>query len=190
MGITAELEGVYGHETLSLSTGKKWRRRFVNGRITLEDNFRSGKPPWSDLCEFLPVLMDETPFISCKRMCQKPRMAKTTRLRVLQQDLGFRKCYSKWVTHSVTKNEALCQFMFSEEFLSVMCHAKETSFEHLLSGDEPWFCSEHPHDSAWAREKVTLPNREAQKIQTKGCLVSITVPFEMNGRSPSRSAGR
>jgi hypothetical protein len=28
--ITAELEGVYGHEALSLSVVKKWRKQFVN----------------------------------------------------------------------------------------------------------------------------------------------------------------
>jgi hypothetical protein len=41
--ITAELERVYGHKALSLSAVKKLRERFVNERITLEDNLRSGR---------------------------------------------------------------------------------------------------------------------------------------------------
>jgi transposase len=49
--ITAELEGMYGHEALSLSAVKKWRKRFINGRRTLEDDPRSGRPPRSDLCD-------------------------------------------------------------------------------------------------------------------------------------------
>jgi hypothetical protein len=42
--IMAELEGVYGHEALSLSVVKKGRKRFVSGRITLEDDPGSGRP--------------------------------------------------------------------------------------------------------------------------------------------------
>jgi hypothetical protein len=38
--IMAELEGMYEHQAFSLSAVKKWRKRFVNGRITLEDGPR------------------------------------------------------------------------------------------------------------------------------------------------------
>jgi transposase len=104
--ITAELEGVYEHEALSLSAVKKWCKRFVNGRITLEDDPRSGRPPRSNLCESLRALVDENPFISCKRMCQKLRIPKTTCLRVWHEDPGFRKCHLKWVPHSMSGSEA------------------------------------------------------------------------------------
>jgi hypothetical protein len=60
----AELERVHGSKALSLSAVKKWRKRFANGRITLEDDSRSGRPPGIDLCESLRALIDETPYIS------------------------------------------------------------------------------------------------------------------------------
>jgi hypothetical protein len=41
----AELKEVRGHEVLSLSAVKKWRKQLVNGRITMEDGPRSRKPP-------------------------------------------------------------------------------------------------------------------------------------------------
>jgi hypothetical protein len=91
--IIADLEGVYGHEALSLSAMKKWRKRFVNGRIALEGDPRSTRPPRSDFCESLRALIDESPFLSSKRICQKLRIPKTTCLRVLHEELGFRKCY-------------------------------------------------------------------------------------------------
>jgi hypothetical protein len=49
--IRDELEGVYGHKWLSLSTVKKWRNLLVNKRIKLEDEPRLGRPPQTDLCE-------------------------------------------------------------------------------------------------------------------------------------------
>jgi hypothetical protein len=171
--ITAELVGVYGHAALSLSAVKKWRKRFVNGRITLEDDPRSGRPPRSDLCESLRALIDEGPFIACKRMYQKRMIPKTTCLRVLHEDLGFRKRYLRCDPHSMTWSEAQCWVTFFEELLEVVRHAKETNFEHLLTGDESWFYYQDLHDSAWAPSRVTLPTRTSKKIQTKSCLVSI-----------------
>jgi hypothetical protein len=91
--VTAELEGVCGHEALSLWAVKKWRERFVDGRIPLTGGRQPGRPPQSDLYESLRALIDETPFILGKHICQKLRIPKTTCLRILHEDPGFRKCY-------------------------------------------------------------------------------------------------
>jgi hypothetical protein len=125
--ITTELEGLYGHEVLSLSTVKKWRKRFVNRRITLVNDPQPGRPPRNDCCESLRTLTDETSFISFKRTCQTLRIPKTTCLRVSHEDLGFRKCYLRWFPHSMRENEAQCWFTFSEELVQVVRHAKETT---------------------------------------------------------------
>jgi hypothetical protein len=91
-GINAELGCVYGHESLCLSALKKWRKRLANRRITPEDGPRSGRPPQSDVSESLRALIEESPFISCRRMRQKLPTAKTTYLRILHENIGFRKC--------------------------------------------------------------------------------------------------
>jgi hypothetical protein len=146
--ITVELEGVHGREALSLSAVKKWRKRFVNMMITLEDDPCSERLPRSNPYEFLRALIDEAPFISCERMCQKLRIPKTTCVPVLHEDLGFRKRYLRWVPHSITENEAQRRVTFFEELFQVVRHAKETNFEHLFSVDESWFYYGHRHDSA------------------------------------------
>jgi hypothetical protein len=70
-GITAAVEGVHGHDVLSLSVVKKWRKRFAKGKITLESDPQLEKPPRSDRCESRQALIEETLFISYKRMYQK-----------------------------------------------------------------------------------------------------------------------
>jgi hypothetical protein len=140
--------GMYRHKALSLSALKKWRKRFVTGRITLEDDSWSEKPPRSDLCESIQALIDNTPFISRKRMRQKLWIPMTICLWVLYEDIGFRKCYLKWVPHSITENEGQGRVIFSKKVLQVVRHAKETNFEHLLAGDESWLEYQYPPDSA------------------------------------------
>jgi hypothetical protein len=51
-----------------------------------------------------------------------------------------RKCDLGCVPHSMTGNQAKCRVTFSGEHLEVVRRAKETNFEHLLTGDEWWFC--------------------------------------------------
>jgi hypothetical protein len=65
-----------------------------------------GRPPRNDLYEFRRDLINETPFMSCKRMYQKLRIAKTNCLRVLYEDVWFRKYYLRWVVRSMMENEA------------------------------------------------------------------------------------
>jgi hypothetical protein len=123
----------------SLSTVKKWRKRFINERITLEDDPRSGRPLQSDSCESLRALINETSYISDKSMYQKLRISKATYLHILHEDLGFRKCSLSWVRHSMTENEAHCRVTFFKKLLQVMRHARETNFKHFSTGDELWF---------------------------------------------------
>jgi hypothetical protein len=129
-GIKAELEEVYAHEALCLSTVRKWRRFFVNGRIPLKDSQRSEKRRQSDLSESGHALTAESPLISCKRTCQKLRIAKTTCLGVLHESLSSRKCYSRRAPHVMTENEAQCRTVFAEELLQVVRHTKETNCDN------------------------------------------------------------
>jgi hypothetical protein len=73
----------------------------------------------------------------------------------------------------MTENEAQCWVTFSEKLLQVLCHAKETNFEYILTDNESWFYYEYSHDSAWVLTEATLPTRKVQTIQTKKCLVFI-----------------
>jgi hypothetical protein len=62
---------------------------------------------------------------------------------------------------------------FSQELVQVVRHAKETNFEHLLTGDESWFHYECSHDAVWDQSMSTLLTRKAQKIQTEKGLIFI-----------------
>jgi hypothetical protein len=135
---------------------KKWRKRFVNRRITLDKDLRSGKPPWSDLCESLRALIDETPFISCKHMYSKLQIPKTTCLRVLHEDLRFRKMLSKVGSTFDDGERGPVSGHICWGLSWGRAPYQRTNFEHLLIRDELWSYSEYRHYSAWAPSKATL----------------------------------
>jgi transposase len=43
--ITHEINSVYGLDTVAHPTVKKWAKRFREGRTSIEDDERSGRPP-------------------------------------------------------------------------------------------------------------------------------------------------
>jgi hypothetical protein len=54
-------------------------------------------------------------------------------LHFLHEHLGFRKCHFQWVPHSMTEKEAQCRITFSEEFLQVVGHARETNIGQFIN---------------------------------------------------------
>jgi hypothetical protein len=129
-GIRAEIEGVYGHEALSLSAAKDWCRPFTNWRINLDDDQKSEKPHKAisaSQCEPLSGKVLLFHATACEKFC----IAKATCLPVLTEHFGSRKEYFWCVTHLVTHNEAHCRITFCEGFLQVMRHARETSIDNL-----------------------------------------------------------
>jgi hypothetical protein len=46
-------------------------------------------------------------------------------------------------------------------------------FEYVLTGDESWFYSYDPPDTARAASRDELPERIKRKIDTENCLISV-----------------
>jgi hypothetical protein len=84
----------------------------------------------------------------------------------------------------MTGNEDQCRVTFSEEPLEVVRHVKETSFEHLLTGDESWFYYECPHDLAWVPSRATVPMRHIQENSDQKVL---HFHYLVDARHPSSS---
>jgi transposase len=76
--IRAELESVYGPEALALSTVKKWRKRFEEGRTDLIDDRRPGRPVTHDLAEAIQSMLTKRPLVSCTVFCRHLRTGKAT----------------------------------------------------------------------------------------------------------------
>jgi transposase len=134
--IVAELKTVYGPDALALATVKKWSKRFREGRTDLSDNPRSRRPLTHDLAEVIRSVLRERPFTSCKVLCRYFRITQATRLHILHNDLGLKKCQLRWVPHTLdqnSKNERVC---YSRPLLETQEQAKQDSFRGVITGNE------------------------------------------------------
>jgi hypothetical protein len=99
--IQAELESVYDTDACKLSTVRKGRLRFLQGRITLFDDPKFGRPITNDLAEAVWFMLPEKPFKSSTVLCRHYRIAKTACSRILHDELGLQKLHLRWVPHAL-----------------------------------------------------------------------------------------
>jgi transposase len=137
--IVAELRYVYKEDALALATVKKWCKRFVDGRTSLCSNPRSGRPLSNDLAEAIASMLKEKPFASCKVLCRHFRIAETTCLRILHDNLAMKKFNLRWVPHVLTGGQKAERVTLSHEILAVLESDRRNSFRKVITGDEPWF---------------------------------------------------
>jgi transposase len=177
--IVAELRCVYKEDVLSLATVKKWCKRFVEGRTSLCDNPRSGRPLSTDLAKPITSMLKEKPFASYKVLCRHFRIPKTTCLRILHDNLGMKKFNLRWVTHALNSSQKAERVTLSHEILAVLESDPRNSFQNVITGDESWFFLYYPRFSIWAQSRDEVPERMSQKIDSEKCLISAL--WSVNG---------
>jgi hypothetical protein len=89
--IHSGLETIYHKEALTLPTVYKLSAGFRVGRKRLRDDPRSNKQRKCDLATGISAMLEERPSLSDKLVARHFTVAKTTRLRILREDLGLQK---------------------------------------------------------------------------------------------------
>jgi transposase len=177
--IFTELTSVYHDDVPALPTIYKWHARFCNGRTDLSDDPRSGRPKKSDLADAIASMLQERPFVSCKIIARHFRVAKSTCLQILHNDLGMKKFHLQWVPHHLDPIQKQNRVSTSSQLLTLLQAEAEEEFAHVITGDESWFFLHYSHDSMWAESADQLPVRVKQTIDTEKCLISIL--WSVNG---------
>jgi transposase len=85
--IHKELSGVLGEAAVRLTTVKRWCRRFKDGNFSLDDEFRSGRPP-SDIMEAISQFLNKEPFLSARVLAKRLATSPHTIKEILIRDLG------------------------------------------------------------------------------------------------------
>jgi hypothetical protein len=88
--ITAELKSVHETEPLALSTVKKWYKRFAEGRTSLCNDSKCGRPLTNVLAEAISSVLKERSCFSCKVLCRHFRIVKGTCSQILYDTLGLK----------------------------------------------------------------------------------------------------
>nr|XP_033202508.1 histone-lysine N-methyltransferase SETMAR-like [Bombus vancouverensis nearcticus] len=96
---------VYGENTLSSRTCRKWFQRFRAGNFCLEEEVRSGRPPQTD-GDKIRDLVEKSPSLTVQEMSNVLKIPKTTIHRCLKE-MGMVSKLNVWVPHELTERNRL-----------------------------------------------------------------------------------
>lgn len=149
------LEEVYGEQSPSSTTCKKWFRRFKTGNFNTDDK-EHGKPPEKFYDDELTKLLDEDP-------CQTQQELSVT-LSVTQQciskrlrNLGMIRKQCTWVPYELKirdmeRRKTICEMLLQR-------YERKGFLHRVVTGDEKWIHYENPKQKfAWVMPGEAVPS--------------------------------
>ena len=175
------LEQMYGREAVSRKCVYKWFiKRFREGKETIEDDLRSGRPSTSttpEMIEKMRQMLGQDRRLMLRLTAEQLGISKDT-AHILRDDLGKRKICSRFVLYKPTDQQKPQKRMeTSGDFIS-LCDQDPILLENVVTGDDISCYQFHPKSKwqsmAWCSPTFPRPKKESSlKIQSQNTLVRL-----------------
>jgi transposase len=172
--IHAQLLATLGGQAVSISTAKRWLRRFKAGDTSCEEAERLGRPMLM-MGDSFRMFLEKYPFASAKIMSDHFDVSRATVKAILSRELRRRKSTRRWVPDLLDEAQKNHRARAAIEMLTLLREREEVEFDGLVTGDESWFIVHYEPRAMFApaREKVPPYVRTQLGVQK----VMITVFF-------------
>lgn len=134
------MQQVYGDDCLSRTNVFLWHKRFLDGRVSLKDDKRDGRPISARTPEMIEKVRD---FVandrnaSLKMMEEALNIGKETIRLILHEDLGKTKVCAKFVPHTLTGEQKSFRVNHSKEVVAA-ARNDQNFLKSIVTGDETW----------------------------------------------------
>ncbi|KAJ4427673.1 hypothetical protein ANN_25322 [Periplaneta americana] len=132
---------VYGEEAVSRKCVYEWFKRFRDGKETIEDEPRSGRPSTSrtpEMIEKVRQMLAQDRRLTLRLIAEELDISKDTVHTIVRDDLGKRKICSRFVPHKLTDEQKAKRMETSGDFIS-MCDQDPLVLKTIVTGDETWY---------------------------------------------------
>ncbi|KAG5318563.1 SETMR methyltransferase, partial [Pseudoatta argentina] len=119
----------------------KWRREFKNGRTSVHDDQRSGRPSilTDDIVEKIEnALRDDRRFTVDELSPMFPQISRPLLHETISETLGYRKLSARWVPKQLTDQHKLNRVEAGQEFLRRYKLHGDEFLRSIVTGDETW----------------------------------------------------
>ncbi|KAI6650686.1 Transposase [Oopsacas minuta] len=136
-----DLEEVYKDTALPYSTVVDWARRFREGRVSIEDGARIGRPVSStndkNILE-VSALLEEDPHITLVEIADAVGISTGTAQAIVHDNMKFRKICARWVPHLLTQAQKAKRVQCATKLLSEFDRTDSRRLFEIVTGDETW----------------------------------------------------
>ena len=185
--IHADLQKVYGNGALKYATVCKWIRRFNDGRESIENDPRVGRPV-SILTEknvaTVKKLIEKDARYTVQEIEELSGIHSSSVLKILRERLGLRKICARWVPHLLTDEQKQSRVRFGSQVIEKYDKCDPGRLEEIVTGDETWMYHFQPDSKAknkvWVSSEGDRPVI-ARRCKTSNCML-YAIFFDSKGR--------
>ncbi|KAG5316575.1 SETMR methyltransferase, partial [Pseudoatta argentina] len=136
-----EVKTAYGDKGMNRTSVFKWCREFKNGRTSVHDDQRSGKPSilTDDIVEKIEnALRDDRRLTVDELSAMFPQISRSPLHETITETLGYRKLSARWVPKQLTDQHKLNRMEAGQEFLRRYKLHGDEFLRSIVTGDETW----------------------------------------------------
>ncbi|KAG5324866.1 SETMR methyltransferase, partial [Pseudoatta argentina] len=136
-----EVKTAYGDKGMNRTSVFKWCREFKNGRTSVHDDQRSGRPSilTDDIVEKIEnALRDDRRLTVDELSAMFPQISRSLLHETITETLGYRKLSARWVPKQLTDQHKLNQVEAGQEFLRRYKLHGDEFLRSIITGDETW----------------------------------------------------
>lgn len=171
--IHADLQKVYGNGALKYATVCKWVRRFNDGRESIENDPRVGRPV-SVLTEknvaTVKTLIEEDARYTVHEIEELSGIHSSSVLKILRERLGLRKICARWVPHLLTDEQKQSRVRLASQVIEKYDKCDPRRLEEIVTGDETWIYHFQPDSKA--KNKVWVSSEGDRPVIARRCKTS------------------
>lgn len=161
------MQQVYGDDCLSRANVFLWYKRFSEGRETLEDDSREGRPISArtpEMIEKVREFVENDRNASLKMMEEALNISRETIRTILHEDLGKTKVCAKFVPHTLTDAQKAARVIHAEEVVAA-ARNHPNFLKSIVTGDETWCFQYDPKTKRQSAEWKSSNSPQAKKTR-------------------------
>ena len=164
---------VYGNGALKYATVCKWIRRFNDGRESIENDPRVGRPV-SVLTErnvaTVKKSIEEDACYTVQEIEELSGIHLSSVLKILRKRLWLRMTCTRWVPHLLTKEQKQSWIRLSSQVIEKYDKCDPRPLEEIVTGDETWIYHFQPDSKA--KNKVWISSEGDKPVIARRCKTS------------------
>jgi len=135
-----------GDAALPYHTVARWVKLFREGRDSIQDSHRSGRPHVDDhTIELLASLLDVERRWTAQELAAEVGVCHKTVLHILHDILGYRKIAAHWVPHTLSEVQQWQRYAIAQDLLNRYQREGDDFLGRIVTLDETWAHSYEPH---------------------------------------------
>lgn len=184
--ILNEMSSVYGDSCPGKTMVYKWHTLFKQGRDSIEDDPRPGRPievTTREIIRKVEKLILEDARLKKKQLAEMVAVSETTIFKILHEHLGMTKVSARWVPRMLTPPQKQQRVKCSREFLDLCRDDADGILNRIVTGDETWvhhYEPESKQESMQWHKKGTPPPKKFKVSQSAGKIMA-TVFWDAEG---------